>query len=576
MKRIKYFIFGVLLFIMGANITSAASLSVSASKRTVTVGSTVNITVTASGSDGWEYCLNYDSSIFSLVSTTSDTGGPCVKTGITLIGYSKVNYTLKANKSGSSTIGLRDAAMYDALGESIQASTGSVTLTAKTQQEIEASYSTDANLKDLNVDGYELTPEFDKNTTEYTLDVENDVEKINIKATRSDSSAHITGTGEKELSEGINKFEIVVTAEKGNKKTYTLTVNRKELNPISVTVSGSSYNVVRKSESLEAPTYYTATTTVIDDVEVPAFTSEITGYTLVGLKDEEGTIDLYIYENGAYRLYKQVGTEGFIFIIEETNDAPKNYENKKTIKINEMDAEVYCKDNYDEIVLIYGMNASTGTKNWYKYDTKEGTFQRYIEDTSSNLLNKNEYFYLVLAFAAGLALAILIILALLVMISKKDKQRKKLISIIESKMSNKEEKNKEQIENEENVSEPKETVEVEEQVETKPTPKKSKKKAKKKEEEKIDPEMEKLNAQFLDFIEKTEREENQTEKELSKRELRRLEKEQKDLEEQELKAMRDDFLSTRENTIVDDSDILDEIEENKKAKKSPRKKNSGK
>lgn len=562
MKKIKYLLFGVLLFVIGANVSNAASLSIATSKRTVTVGSTVNVTVTASGAAGWEYCLSYDSSIFTLVSSTSDTGGSCVRTGSTLIGYSKVNYTLRANKSGTSTIGIRDYGMYNDAGENISASVGSVTLTTKTQAEIEASYSTDANLRNLSIEGYELTPDFDKNTLEYELEVENEVEKIDIKATRSDNSAHVTGIGEKELSEGINKFDIVVTAQKGNKKTYTITVNRKELNPITVKVDRVNYNVVRKAESLEAPIYYTSNTVIIDDTEVPAFTSEITGYTLVGLKDEEGNIALYIYENGTYRIYKQIGNEGFIFIIEDVKEPLEGYENKKNIKINEIDTDVYFASEDDELVLIYGMNASSGKKNWYKYDIKEGTFQRHIEEENKSAFSNEEFSILLIACASGFALSILIIIVLSIMLAKKDKQRKKLIEYIESKLPSNDSKAK-----------------AKKETKTEKEEKANSKTKKKKElvEEETDPEIENLNMQFLEFVDKNTIENTQTipeETVLSKRELRRLEKERKLEEEKELKEMQEDFLSTSENEIVDDSDIIEEVETNKKPKKSKKKKNN--
>ena len=109
MKKIKYIIFSFLVCVLGVSITEAASLSVSANKSMVVVGSTVIVTVNASGASGWEYCLNYDTSMYSLTNATSDTGGKCVRTGATLIGYSKVTFTLKAVKSGTSTISIVDA-----------------------------------------------------------------------------------------------------------------------------------------------------------------------------------------------------------------------------------------------------------------------------------------------------------------------------------------------------------------------------------------------------------------------------------------------------------------------------------
>ena len=562
MKKIKYIVYTMMLFVAGIGVSYAASLGVSANKKTVTVGSTVTVTVNASGAAGWEYCVAYDSSMFTLTKATSDTGGACVRTGSTLTGYSSVTFTFKANKSGTSTVSLRSAVMYGDDGNEISSTKGSVTLLAKTQAEIEASYSTNADLKDLVVEGYEINPSFSKNELEYNLEVENDVEKVNIIATKDDSRSSVKGAGEIVLSEGMNKIEVVVTAQKGNKKTYILNINRKELNPITVKVDGKEYNVVRKVENLEVPTYYSSTTIKIEDEDIPAFESEITGFTLVGLKDEEGNIKLYRYENGEYTLYNQIAKDSFVFIPLKYEELISGYENKRSIKINDIEIEAYSNSEEEkDIVLVYGMNASSGDKNWYKYDTKEGTFQRYLKE---EIKQSEEYFYLTIAFASGLGLSILIIIVLLAMNSSKDKKNKKLIELVESKIPSSDRRN--------------EIEEVKEETNLSDTEK-----------------MEKLNNQFLDFIDQnafeerkdkiTELDSNENtidESELSKRELRKLEKERKKQEEDELKAMQADFLETRENTIFSDTDILEEVIENmseeveensgKKSKKNKKKK----
>ncbi len=547
MNKIKYVTYTIMLFMVGIGVSYAASLGVNSSKKNVTVGSTFTVTVNASGAAGWEYCVAYDSSMLTLTKATSDTGGACVRTGSTLTGYSSVTYTFKANKSGTSIISLRDAVMYGDDGNVVSSTKGSVSIIAKTQQEIEASYSSNADLKNLVVDGYEIKPSFSKNELEYSLEVENDVEKVNIVATKDDNRSSVKGSGEVILSEGMNKIEIVVTAQKGNKKTYILNITRKELNPITVNVDGNSLNVVRKAENLDAPTYYSSTTIKIDDEDIPAFESEITGFVLVGLKDEDGNIKLYRYDNGKYTLYNQIAKDSFVFIPLYNDEIIEGFENKKTIRINDIDVESYSDSEEEkEIVLVYGMNASTGEKNWYKYDMKEGTFQRYAKE--KNDLVKDEYFYLAIAFGGGLGLSILIIIILLIMNSSKEKKNKKLIAMIESKMSNN-----------------KKDVKVEDKKEEK--------------EDKTDDELsetqaiEKLNNQFLDFIEDQSLNEERSDelldidskdddKEvLSKRELRKKEKEKKKAEEAELKAMQADFLETRENTLISDTDILEEIRE---------------
>ncbi len=82
-------------------------------------------------------------------------------------------------------------------------------------------------LKNLEVEGYTLTPSFSKYTTEYTLIVENDVDTITISAEALGDVNSIEGLGQKDLSVGDNVFDIDVNAGNGTTRTYTITVARK-------------------------------------------------------------------------------------------------------------------------------------------------------------------------------------------------------------------------------------------------------------------------------------------------------------------------------------------------------------
>ena len=404
MNKKKIIIFAFLMFILNLNTISAASLNVRANNRLVTVGNSVNITVSVSYntqklddhgvSVAWEYCLNYDSSVFQL----TNHGSPCVKGGTNAKGTESVTFTFKAKKKGSSNFGLRDASILDYAAREILTSKGSVNVSTRTQAEIEASYSKNADLRGLSVKGYDLTPEFDKNTLKYTLEVENEVDKITIDGTRSDNRSHVSGLGEKELTEGLNKFDIVVTAEKGNKKTYTIEVNRKELNPIIVEVAGKKYHIVRKKENLDTPSYYTYEEIEIDGEKIPAFKSDITGFVLVGLKDEEGNIELYRYKNNNYELYKQLPTDKSIIIPLNNDTKIEEYPIKKEIEINKYKVECYVNEEEKDFALVYGMNASNGIKSWYKYDKKENTFQRYQIVTNNKKDSSKKTLYIVIIF----------------------------------------------------------------------------------------------------------------------------------------------------------------------------------
>ena len=79
-------------------------------------------------------------------------------------------------------------------------------------------------LSSLSVSGYNLTPTFDDDTLEYSLVVPGYVQRVTINATAMDSKATISGAGTVELTEIVNNFEIVVTAQNGNKRTYTVII----------------------------------------------------------------------------------------------------------------------------------------------------------------------------------------------------------------------------------------------------------------------------------------------------------------------------------------------------------------
>lgn len=86
--------------------------------------------------------------------------------------------------------------------------------------------SSEARLKDLKVDVEGLTPEFNKNTTEYYLVVDLSVNKINVKASLVDSKAKWAIYGNKNLKEGENTITINVTAEDGTIKKYYIHVTK--------------------------------------------------------------------------------------------------------------------------------------------------------------------------------------------------------------------------------------------------------------------------------------------------------------------------------------------------------------
>lgn len=86
--------------------------------------------------------------------------------------------------------------------------------------------SSNNNLKSLSLSGITLTPAFDKNVTKYTATTDNS--STLLSAETEHSGATITGTGNKTIKYGTNNYDVVVTSETGQKKTYTITITRED------------------------------------------------------------------------------------------------------------------------------------------------------------------------------------------------------------------------------------------------------------------------------------------------------------------------------------------------------------
>ncbi len=86
--------------------------------------------------------------------------------------------------------------------------------------------STDATLRSLSVTGYTFDKAFDPNVTSYELYVDTEVASVNIQAFTNAGTAKVSGTGIHYLDHGENEIELIVTAQDGTEKTYTILVVR--------------------------------------------------------------------------------------------------------------------------------------------------------------------------------------------------------------------------------------------------------------------------------------------------------------------------------------------------------------
>lgn len=158
-----------------------------------------------SASSGWTV---YSSSASGISITTNNTYPSATTVG---------SVKFKMPSSGNMVVKLTNIAASDDNYNSYDGSSVSATIRVKSNVN---------TLSSLSVSGYTLTPAFNPNTTSYAVNTDNS--SITINATKSDSRASVSGIGTKNINYGKNTFNIVVKAEDGNSKTYTIVVNRND------------------------------------------------------------------------------------------------------------------------------------------------------------------------------------------------------------------------------------------------------------------------------------------------------------------------------------------------------------
>lgn len=82
-------------------------------------------------------------------------------------------------------------------------------------------------LRNLEIEGFNISPEFDSKVNEYTVDLNNTpIEKLNIIAQTEDEKATIKGDGQIKIGDE-NIININVIAENGNLNVYTINLKNK-------------------------------------------------------------------------------------------------------------------------------------------------------------------------------------------------------------------------------------------------------------------------------------------------------------------------------------------------------------
>ena len=446
----------------------AATGKITFSDPSVTVGEQVSVKMKIASSDNTalgasDVRLQYDSSALQFLSGTSANGGAG---SIRVIGamesenQTTFTFTLKfkALKAGTSNIKVTSQEVYDANSQVVtidHVGSSAVKVTAP------VTYSKDATLSGLTISPGELTPAFSADVTEYTATVGADVEKLTVSAPATHDKASVSVSGNEGLQIGENTITCKVKAEDGETtKTYTILVTKTEELPTEsagetsapVTSGGSATNVEdgnwQVAASFDAsllPSGFSVTEFTYDGQAVQA-AADAQGNVLLYMTNESGEGDFFLFDPTSnilapYVTVRMAEKQIIVLPPEQIPDditLPEGFA-ECTIDIGSHTVHGWIwnskTENVPEYCIVYGQN-DEGERNFYRYDQKEMTMQRYFRDpdaadlrakytelaeTYTELLAEYKTRGWIIAVLAGVSvlLAVLLVVSLIVRRPKK-------------------------------------------------------------------------------------------------------------------------------------------------------------
>lgn len=397
-KRIITFALATIMIVAMAFTSFAASAKISFSDPSANIGDEFDMKVKVTGdadlSASSKVTLSYDPAYLEFVSGdyTDGGAGTLVVKGATEQTGKEYVYVLKfkALSAGSTTVGIKDSEIYDSSENSMDiahAGSGTVTIAG------DADSSVNANLAGLKISPGVLTPAFTPEVTDYTTVVGEDCEKIAVSAPTADSNAKVVISGNAELQMGENTIECKVTAQDGSTtKTYTIVVTKKEgivdygdaEGILHAEINGIDYEVATTFDESILPEDFTSTTYVYKGQEVKA-ASNANGVTIMYLIGNDGSGDFYIYDESTdtwspYARINVIEKSITIIPLPDSVEVPEGFA-ETTLELNgkKVRGWVWATDEEQKYCIVYGMNQD-GEVDFYRYDMKEKTIQRYFAD----------------------------------------------------------------------------------------------------------------------------------------------------------------------------------------------------
>lgn len=364
MKRsIPFALFLILLLLPFTKCMAAsATINLSTNSNTAEVGDeiTVSLSISADAAIGdFEAYITYNADILEFISEASFIAG-----GDGLLKLTDKNTAnqdtsrkyimkFKAKAIGISEIAIKDKAEVYELDSGLSMSVSSNSVDIDVSPAKTASDNT--YLKNLKISPGKLSPDFDKNKTEYTTEVSYDQDKLIVSAQPEDEKSNIAVVGNEKLIVGNNKISIKVTAESGGAKEYVITAVRKE---------------EEKQQTEE-----------INETSETDLSGGNTGNGITEGTAKIGKVQIKKEGNDSYI------QNGFRYRLLEPGDGvaiPDGYI-KTSLIINDIPVTAYTlsSDLDNDFLLLYAENENKEA-GFYQYDRKEETLQRYVKSREGN------------------------------------------------------------------------------------------------------------------------------------------------------------------------------------------------
>lgn len=408
----------------------ADGISVSAGQGSVSVGKTVAFSITVpSGSEAWTYSVSWSGNLTLESGDTAPMG---------FEGDSRTNQLVfRANSTGTGSVWI-SAGSYCIAGVDYDASgSASVSIVSASEPDDSepapaptpsggdsstgnnpgVSLSSNNALSSLTVSAGTLTPAFDPAITEYTLSLPSQSDRLTITANPSDSRATVQGDGDISLQDGETSLSVVVTAEDGSAKAYTITVQVAQAPTLFLDYNGQRLGVVRDVSQVTPPAGFAPAEPITYSGDTLPIWTDVSGKrTLVYLMDEKTSAQgfyLFSQTTGVQSPYLPIlcGSVTYIY-----TDIPKELSSvpgltPATVKAfgQTLNGWTYNDASLKDFCVLYLMD-DAGSYGYYTYDSRAETLQRFsgavFTDSGETLAVPMLYVYI----AGGAALVLLILL----------------------------------------------------------------------------------------------------------------------------------------------------------------------